>query len=172
MNKNLIIYIALIFTISAIAFLSQQPYAHDFFKNLSANINKYAGATLIGGLNFKSPNTLNNNDNNDSTDTNTNTDTDSSKLIDSSNSAGTNTLQGIDFTAPDKEKLVIPIISEIPQKVMGAIKSGGEIITNSINNTKENISAAEKNIVNYFSGISDAIQGKENISTNNQCPTE
>lgn len=167
--------------ILVISFLSQQPYARDLFKNISSNLNKYSGASLLGGLNFYSPNPLDsgdstntstNNGANNSTNGNTDNIIDSYKLTESSSSsAKTNILKNIDFSIVDKAKMAIPSISEIPQKVTDVIKSGGEIIANSINNAKENISTAEKKVVNYFSEISDAIQGKENNSVDNQCPT-
>lgn len=174
MNKNLIFYIVSLVIILAITFFSQQSYTHDLFKNVSSNLNKFSGASLLGGLDFNSPSQLDSTssaDTNTNTDSNTDTSNDSYELIDSANnSAKTNILQNIDFSIVDKAKMAIPNISEIPQKVTDIIKSGGEVVENTINTTKENISAAEKKVVDYFSGISDAIQGKENNSSVNQCP--
>jgi len=57
------------------------------------------------------------------------------------------------------------VIPSIYSKIGQDVQNGGEAIQNVIDQGKQKISDAQKNIENYFSGISDAVQGK----TDNTC---
>jgi len=59
-------------------------------------------------------------------------------------------------------------ITGIYSKISEEVKNGGETIQNVINESKQKISDAEKNISNYISGISDSIL---HPGENNNCPT-
>lgn len=58
------------------------------------------------------------------------------------------------------------IISKIYPKISTEVQNGGAAVSNGISDTtkkmSENISTAEKNVVNYFSEIADSIAGKNN----------
>lgn len=176
MQKKFIFYIILIIVILILVFLSQQPYSRDIIKNISSYLNKYAGASLLNAL---GPNPVNKNPSANPSSGNGSASAGSDspyKLTDSAYSStdinAPNAKNAIGLDTANKEEWTI---SSIPEKVAESIKSGGEVVSSGINNAKEkiseNISTTEKNIVNYFSGISDAIQGKENNSGNCQCPT-
>lgn len=55
-------------------------------------------------------------------------------------------------------------ISAIYPKIADQVESGGEVIKNSFDQTQQNISDTGKNIENYFTGIKNAISGKDNCS--------
>ena len=56
----------------------------------------------------------------------------------------------------------IPAIPNVFSNITNQVQSGGEAIQNTINQTEQKISDTQKNIENYFSGIKDAVTGKEN----------
>jgi len=161
-QKGAIKYFVIIIVILAIVFFSQQPSALKFIKDFSTTISKYAGASLTGAINLNTKNTA-------TTDTKAGTSastTDSAKLTDSAfNSTSASTTAKIEFSATNKETITNPTISE---KVTEALKSGGEVVANTLNSTKENISSAEKNISNYFSEVTTSIIKP---GTPQNCPT-
>ena len=71
-------------------------------------------------------------------------------------SAATNQLSAYLAKGPN---LAIP---NIESKINDGLASGEAAIKNSIDQGKQKISDAEKNIQNYFSGIKDAVAGKQN----------
>jgi len=165
MNIKIILSVVAIIIVFSVVFLSQQPQARGAIENFLSYINKYAGASLIGGLNLSSSTKNSSTGANGSDTNNTNaSNTDSSNLAES----GYNSSNVITYTA----KGVNWTLSSIPEKVIEGLKSGGETLSNNVNNAEnkisENISGAEKNVVNYFSGISDAVQNKQN----NSCTTQ
>lgn len=180
MKKSFIFSALAIIIILGVVFFSQQPDALKYIKNFSSYISKYAGASLSGGVNF---NPFSNNAPNNSATTPTTTtvgesakptidgtttnNTNSDKLaIPAYSSATATTAQKIDSTTNNAATIPTPTIAEkvtvpekptISEKVTDSIKSGGEAIANTINVAKENISSAEKNIVNYFSDITTSV---------------
>jgi len=177
MDKRIIIYTIVIVIILAAVFFSQQTYSRDIIKNIFSSFGKYGGASLLGAVSSNSPNALNTNSSNNSPtkalvgDASTSASLNGAnayKLTPSAyNSPATKTAPSVDLAVVEKAKMATP---SIPEKVAEGLKSGGEVIVNSVNGAKENISNAGKNIINYFSGISNAIQGKENNSSTCQCP--
>ena len=166
----------MIIVILVLLFLSQQAYSRAIIKNISAYINKYGGASLLGALSSNPPNTNpsanssvgDNSTNSDSTNsdgTNANS-TNSYELTDAAyNSSHANTFSNISFDIVNKAGLAV---SDLSVNMAGGLKSGGEAILTGINNAKENISATEENVVNYFSGIKDAVLGKD-LGKENSC---
>jgi hypothetical protein len=66
-------------------------------------------------------------------------------------------------------------MSNIYPKITDQLQNGGEVIQNSVDqaekNISKNISDAQKKIENYFSGIKDAVLGKETQQENTgNCP--
>ena len=172
MSKKTIILIIAIIVILVAVFLSQQAYSQDAIKNILSYINKYGGASLMGALGSKPANAVNTNSASNSTDGSTSgspANSSSYKLPESTyNSSGAKAAPSITSVVADKVKMAVSGISE---NVTGGLKNGGEAIANSANTVKENISDAGKNIENYFSGIKDAVTGKENNPNTCQCPT-
>ncbi len=165
MNKRIIFYTILIIIVITLVFFSQQSYSQDIIKNFFSNIGKYIGATLSGGFNL---NPFGANSTNDPPTSYTNS---SDKLIGSaySSSSNTNASPNVNSSVASKENWTVSSLSDLSEKAANGLKSGGEVIINSIINTKENISAAEKNIQNYFSGIADSIL---HPGENNDCPAQ
>jgi len=159
MNKKVVVYIVIIIVILIAVFFSQQTYSREIISKVLSNISKYAGASLTGALNP------------DPIDTNLPT-TESIESTESNNSYKlTESAYNSSNTNNDKTKgvgsyitsHVSPIISNFSENITEGLKNGGEIITNSINTVKEKITEEiPKKIENYFSGIKDAVQGKNN----------
>lgn len=179
MEKRVIFSIIAVVIILAVAFFSQQAYSKDIFKKISDYIGKYAGASLLGAFNPSSSNNKPGDnpsntaesssvgDNNTSA-TNT-TGVDSYKVTESGyNASIPNAPKSIGSYIANKVNMAVSGLSENVGNVVGGLKSGGEAITNTIANTKENISDAGKKIENYFSGIANSIAGKNN----NTCETQ
>lgn len=174
MNKKIIIYIILIIIILVAVFFSQQVYSRDAFKNVLSMIEKYSGASLLGG--FNNLNSENTNIDNNKTSTDSSSDS-TSKSIDAYSTANTTSAQlidtsniapGVPLTIGDYIAKGVETVSQVPGKVIETIQNGGATIQNGINQQIENISAAEKNIENYFTGIKNSIV---NPGANNNCTT-
>jgi len=61
----------------------------------------------------------------------------------------------------------VSVVSGAYSKLSDNIRSGGETIKNTVDQTKQKISDAGKNISNYFSGIKESIL---HPGENNNCP--
>lgn len=175
MQKKIVFYIVIIIIILIAVFLSQQAYSRGIIKSFFSYINKYANASLLGGFNFNLGS--NKSSNNSSSNAATNTvngsgvDNNDKNLVDTaSNSSNTQKLTTISPNIGGYITMGLETVSGVSEKVGESIKSGGEAIQNEAIQAQQNISDAEKNLQNYFSGISDAIQGKENNSSSCQCP--
>lgn len=121
--------------------MGQQPFARNLVKDFSSGIGKYAGASLLGGVNNLKPDTK----------TGTTNDTNTKQLTESAfTKAGASEAKAIDWS--------IPAISSIPQKTAESVKSGGEAVANGINNVKEKVSEnVLQKVENYISGIGNSI---------------
>jgi len=162
MNRKILIYIIVIVIILVAVFFSQQAYSRDIFKNVLSYMSKYGGASLMGafGTNNSATNSSTVDNNATSASAANDSSVDSFKLpVSAYDSLNTKTAPSVSLTITDKVKMAISGISE---SVTGGLKSGGQAIANTVSNVKENISTAENNVVNYFSGISNAVQGKTN----------
>ena len=167
MPQGSIKYILVIIAILTVAFLSQQSYSQEVIKNILSFIEKNAGAALMGNFKFNLGNTnsSSNTNNKDSTNNSLNTDSYNTKKVVPSQPIDIKTIPAVIGSYIDEG---LGAVSEVPEKVGQSIKSGGESVINSINNTKEKISDTEKNISNYFSGITNSILSSPQ---NNNCPT-
>lgn len=154
-RTKIILLILVIIAILAVVFFSQQSYARAMIKSFISYIDSNAGAYLLGG--FKKGSVK---DNASAPSTNSNP-----YQLDGSTSANTDSAEPVKWT-----------ISDIPKMLGDKVKSGGETIANSVATTKEkiseNISSAEKNIENYFSGIGNSILHPGTETSQNCVPVQ
>ena len=174
MQKSLIAYISAIIVVLTVAFFSQNTSAWNFVKNILSSIEKNAAASLVGGLNFNSASNSSSSNAAKGSDNSKNligTDSQPPRISSFTSNKNIPSTQLIDTTFNPLNYINkgLEAISGIPVILSGSIKSGGQAITNQIDNAQKNISDTGKNISNYFSGIENAIV---NPGQNNDCATQ
>lgn len=80
------------------------------------------------------------------------------------------TAQASNFLAKGTS-LAMPNIDSEVSKISEQLQNGGGVIQNTVEQTKEKISDAGKNIENYFTGIRDAVAGKNTNTCTATAPT-
>lgn len=181
-KKKIIIYIAVIVIILAAVYFSQQPYAPGMVESFFSYLNKYAGASLMGGFNLNSKST--NSSNNSATGT---ANESASNNQDNASNKGKNIIGTASNSSAAKlvDKATAPtgiagfiakgaeVVSGVTANIGESIKSGGAAIINGTASTVESAKNIPENILtkteNYFSNVTNSILGKPD--SNCQTPT-